>query len=83
LKKQEYKQNNRAAYSITTAPMQKSPTAYIIGITVGSMEKQDYYELLNSKLGKEISIDRVEVSFQNINQVGVTQEIWKLTNKRL
>lgn len=61
--------------------MQKLPTAYIIGIAVGSTEKQDYYKLLNSKLGKEIGINGVEISFQNINQVVVTQEIWKLANK--
>jgi hypothetical protein len=81
LKKQEYKQNHRAAYSISLAPMQKSPNAYIIGIAVGSTEKQEY-ELLNEKLGKEIGIDGVEVSFQNINQAGVTQEFWKHANEK-
>lgn len=39
LKKQEYKQSNRDAYSISVASMQKSPTAYIIGIAVGSTGK--------------------------------------------
>jgi hypothetical protein len=81
LKKQEYKHNNRAAHSITLAPMQKSPSAYIIGIAVGSTEKQDY-ELLNQKLQAETGIEGIEVSFQNINQAGVTQEFWKLANEQ-
>lgn len=81
LNKQEYKHNNRAAYSITLAPMQKSPSAYIIGIAVGSTEKQDY-ELLNQKLQAETGIEGIEVSFQNINQAGVTQEFWKLANEQ-
>lgn len=42
LHKQEYKKNNRSSNSLTLAPMQYSPTAYIIGIAVGSTEKQDY-----------------------------------------
>jgi hypothetical protein len=81
LKKQEYKQNNRAAYSIAVAPMQKSPNAFIIGIAVGSTEKQDY-EILNQKLSAETGIDGIEVSFQNINQAGVTQEFWKYANEK-
>lgn len=81
LKKQEYKQNNRAAYSIALAPMQNSPGAFIIGIAVGSTEKQDY-EILNKKLAAETGIEGIEVSFQNITQAGVTQEFWKLANDR-
>jgi hypothetical protein len=81
LHKQEYKKNNRSAYSLTLAPMQNSPTAYIIGIAVGSTEKQDY-ELLNKKLSMETGIDGIEVSFQNINQAGVTQDFWKLANDK-
>jgi hypothetical protein len=61
--------------------MQKSPNAYIISIAVGLTEKQEY-ELLNEKLGKEIGIDGVEVSFQNINQAGLTQEFWKHANEK-
>lgn len=81
LNKQEYKRKNRAAYSISLAPMQESPTAFIIGIAVGSTEKQDY-ELLNKKLSEDTGIEGLEVSFQNINQAGVTQEFWKLANER-
>jgi hypothetical protein len=81
LNKQEYKKNNRAAYSISLAPMQNSPTAYIIGIAVGSTEKQEY-EILNRKLSEETGINGLEVSFQNINQAGVTQEFWKLANEK-
>lgn len=61
--------------------MQKSPSALIIGIAVGSTEKQDY-ELLNKKLCEETGIEGMEVSFQNINQAGVTQEFWKLANEK-
>jgi hypothetical protein len=35
LKKQEYKQANHVAYSISVAPMQNPPSAHIIGIAVG------------------------------------------------
>lgn len=41
LKRQTDKQNNRAAYSISFAPSQKSPSAFIIGIAAGSTEKED------------------------------------------
>lgn len=81
LNKQEYKKNNRAAYSISLAPMQHSPTAFIIGIAVGSTEKQDY-EILNMKLSEDTGIEGIEVSFQNINQARVTQEFWKLANDK-
>jgi hypothetical protein len=81
LKKQEYKQNNRAAHSISLAPVQKSSSAYIIGIAVGSTEKQDT-ENLNARLGEATGIEGIEASFQSINQFGVTQEFWKLANDK-
>jgi hypothetical protein len=81
LKKQEYKQSNRTAYSITMAPMQNSPTAHIIGIAVRSTEKQDF-ELLNQRLGSDVGIEGIKVSFQNVHQVGITQEFWKLANEQ-
>jgi hypothetical protein len=81
LNKQSYKQNNWSAYSLALAPMQKSSSAFIIGIAVGSMEKQDY-ELLNEKLSTVTGIEGKEVSFQNINQAGITQEFWKLANDK-
>lgn len=62
------------------APMQNSPTAFIIGIAVGSTKKQDF-KILNKKLSTEIGIEGIETSFQNINQYGVTQEFWKLANE--
>lgn len=73
IRKREYKLNNRAAYTISLAPMQNSPSAYIIGIAVGSTENQDI-ELLNQKLERESGIKGIEMSYQNIHQSGITPE---------
>jgi hypothetical protein len=81
IKKREYKVNNRAAYTITLAPMQASPTAFIIGLAVGSTENQDV-ELLNERLQKATGIKGIEVSYQNIHQSGITPEFWKLANSK-
>ena len=81
LHKQELKQNNCTTLSISMASMQHSPTAFIIGIGVGSTEKQDI-ELLNNKLTEETGIEGIEVSFQNVNQSGITPEFWKLSNEK-
>jgi hypothetical protein len=81
IQKWEYKNNNKAALSISFAPSQKLVSAYIIGIAVGSTEDQDY-ELLNKKLEEETGITGIEVSFQNINQIGITQEFWDKANKK-
>jgi hypothetical protein len=76
-----YKQNNRAAYSISLAPAQKSPLAFIIGIAVRSTEKQEV-EQLNKLLKGATGINDIEASFQNINQFGVMQELWKLAHEK-
>lgn len=81
MKKREYKLNNRAAYTITLAPMQNSPTAFIIGIAVGSSENQDF-ELLNDRLEQATGIKGIEVSYQNIHQSGITPEFWKMANNK-
>ena len=81
LKKQEHKQNHRAAHAIAMAPMQNSHSSFIIGIAVGSTEKQDY-DLLIERLASAAGIEGIDVSFQNINQAGVTQEFWKLANEK-
>jgi hypothetical protein len=81
IKKREYKVNNRAAYTITMAPMQNSPTAYIIGIAVGSTENQDC-ELLNKKLEASTGIIGIETSYQNIHQAGITPDFWKMANNK-
>jgi hypothetical protein len=79
--KRVYKDSNKVAYSISFAPSQKSVSAYIIGIAVGSTENQDY-ELLNKKLEEVTGITGIEVSFQNIHQIGVTQDFWDIANKK-
>jgi hypothetical protein len=61
--------------------MQTSPTAYIIGIAVGSTENQDV-ELLNQRLEKFTGIKGIEMSYQNIHQSGITPEFWKLANSK-
>lgn len=71
--KQSLKGENRTFYPITLAPMQNSPTTYLIGIAAGSSEDQDI-ELLNKKLGEVTGIQGIEMSFQNINQQGITNE---------
>jgi hypothetical protein len=81
MKKREYKLNNRAAYTITLAPMQNSPTAFIIGIAVGSSENQDF-ELLNDRLEQATGIKGIEASYQNIHQSGITPEFWKMANNK-
>jgi hypothetical protein len=81
IRKREYKLNDRAAYTINLAPMQRSPTAYIIGIAVGSSENQDV-ELLNKLLEKATGIKGIEASYQNIHQSGITPEFWKMANNK-
>jgi hypothetical protein len=54
MKKCEYKLNNRAAYTITLPPMQTSPTAFIIGVAVGSLEDQDMALLNKHKRQQEL-----------------------------
>lgn len=79
IKKREYKLNNRSAYTINLAPMQSSSTAYIIGIAAGSSENQDV-EILNKRLETKTGIKGIEASYQNIRQVGITPEFWKMAN---
>lgn len=81
MKKREYKLKNRAAYTIALAPMQTSPTAFIIGLAVGSSENQDV-ELLNKCLEAATGIKGVEISYQNIHQAGITPELWKMANDK-
>lgn len=71
----------RVALSINFAPVQKSNKAFIIGIAVGSSENQDY-DVLNEKLQDATGIKGIEVSFQNINQAGISQEFWKIANSK-
>jgi hypothetical protein len=71
----------RVALTINLAPMQKSNNSYIIGIAVGSSENQDY-EVLNDKLQEATGIAGIEVSFQNVNQAGISQEFWKIANSK-
>jgi hypothetical protein len=61
--------------------MQKSHKAFLIGIAAGSTEEQDCM-LLNERLPKVTGIKGIEVSFQNVNQNGITQEFWKVANKK-
>jgi len=79
--KREFKNNHKLVYTINLAPMQKSDKAFIIGIAVGSTEDQDY-TLLNERLEKETGIKGIEVSYQSINQAGITQEFWKIANRK-
>lgn len=81
IQKRDFKQQNKVAYTITFAATQKSTKAFIIGIAVGSSEDQDF-ELLNSRLEVDTGIKGIEVSFQNINQIGITQEFWKMANSK-
>lgn len=81
VQKSVHKQSNKTVYSVNLAPTQKSPTSFIIGIAVGSTEDQDF-ELLNQRLEEETKIKGIEVSFQNINQVGVTTDFWKIANQK-
>lgn len=66
---------------MTFAPMQKSQEAYIIGIAAGSSEDQDI-ELINNKLEEVTGIQGIEVSFQNINQPGITNDFWAIANQK-
>ena len=61
--------------------MQKSPTAYIVGIAAGSTEDMDY-ETINKGIEEIVGVKGVEVSFQNLYQPGITPEFWKIANKK-
>jgi hypothetical protein len=71
IQKRQYKEMKKVALTINLAPTQKSNKAFIIGIAVGSSENQDY-EVLNKKLQEETGIEGIEVSFQNVNQFGIS-----------
>jgi hypothetical protein len=81
IQKREYKEMKRVALTINLAPTQKSTKAYIIGIAVGSTENQDF-EILNEKLEKDTGIKGVEVSYQNVNQRGISPDFWKIANSK-
>ena len=57
------------------AEMQKSEKAYPIGYLVGTTERGDY-NTLNEKIGL-FTKTHTEVSFQFVNQAGVTPSIWQ------
>lgn len=81
IQKRQYKEMKKVALTINLAPTQKSNKAFIIGIAVGSTENQDY-EVLNKKLQEETGIKGIEVSFQNVNQFGISQDFWKIANSK-
>lgn len=81
LKRQQLRKENLVSYAINLVPMQGSHKAYLIGIAAGSTENQDC-DLLNAKLECATGIKGIEVSFQNINQTGITQDFWKIANKK-
>jgi hypothetical protein len=82
IQKKKYKELTKVALTINLAPMQKSNRAFIIGIAVGSSENQDY-EVLNRKLQEDTGIEGIKVSFQNVNQSGISQEFWKIANSKV
>jgi hypothetical protein len=81
LKRQQLRKDNLVSHAITLAPMQNSYKAYLIGIAAGSTENQDC-DLLNERLAAATGIKGIETSFQNINQTGITQDFWKIANKK-
>jgi hypothetical protein len=47
------------------------------------MNRKQDFELLNQcLLGSEVGIEGIEVNFQNVHQVGITKEFWKLANEK-
>lgn len=81
MQKRVYKEMKRVALTINLAPMQNSTKAYIIGIAVGSTENQNF-ETLNKRLEKDTGIKGIEVSYQNVNQRGISQDFWKIANSK-
>lgn len=77
--KQSFRDRREPFHTVTYTPMQQSHEAHLIGIAPGLSEEQDY-EVLNEKSGKATGIEGIEVSFQNIHQVGITNEFWKSAN---
>jgi hypothetical protein len=79
--KREFKMAHKPAYTINLAPAQKSDTAFIVGVAVGSNEDQDD-ELLNKYLEEATGIKGIEVNYQNIRQTGITEDFWKIANRK-
>lgn len=79
--KQHIKETRKSFYSVSFAPMQYSSESYLIGIAAGSSEEQDT-ELINQRLSEVTGIQGIEVSFQNVNQIGITNEFWKMANEK-
>lgn len=80
IQKREYTEMKKVVLTINLASMQKSSNKnYNIGIAVGSTENQDY-EILNKKLEEERGIKGIEISFQNVNQSGISQDFGKMAN---
>ena len=61
--------------AVKEAEMQNSDTAYPIGYFAGSTEK-GLYDTLEEKLKNELGIN-MELSYQMINQKGMSNHIWK------
>ena len=66
--------------TIRAAEMQKSPRSYAVGYFVGTTERGQY-ETINNYIQKQMG-DSVEVSYQTVNQQGVTQQIWANASKQ-
>ena len=65
----------REQRSIRRSEMQNSDTSYALGYFAGSTEKGDYTTLKQSI--REITGINIELSYQTINQRGITNKIWK------
>ena len=65
---------------IRAAEMQKSPRSYAVGYFAGTTER-GYYETINEYIQRQMG-NSVEVSYQTVNQQGVTQQIWANASKQ-
>ena len=65
---------------IKPAEMQSSDQAYPIGYFTGTTERGDYRTL--NKTISEITDTNTEVSFQFVNQSGITPKIWQFARER-
>ena len=63
--KKELIANDEIFFAGTLAEMQRSPTAYIVGVAAGSTEDMDYQEI-NKGIEEIVGMKGVEVSFQNL-----------------
>ena len=65
---------------VKRSEMQYSDTAYPIGYFVATSERGDY-DTISNEIAKEEQY-KVELSFQNVYQNGVTSKIWKMATER-